>query len=128
MTMPLRVLIIEDFEPDAALVIYELRRGNRALDVQVVATIADTRAALTSPGAPWDVVLCDWSLPGFLALDVLPIVNELAVDTPVIIVSGAISEELAVSVMRAGARDFVLKDRLARLAPAVEREVREAEA
>jgi two-component system cell cycle sensor histidine kinase/response regulator CckA len=122
--MRLRALIIEDSEPDALLVIHELRRGGSDVEVQVVDTIPAIRAALASR---WDFVLCDWSLSGFTALQVLPVVRELASETPVIIVSGTITEDLAVSVMRAGAQDFVLKDRLSRLVPAVQREVRDAE-
>jgi two-component system, cell cycle sensor histidine kinase and response regulator CckA len=122
--MRLRALIIEDSEPDALLVIHELRRGGGDVEVQVVASISAVRAALASS---WDVVLCDWSLPGVTALEVLHVVRELAFETPVIIVSGTITEDLAVSVMRAGAQDFVLKDRLSRLVPAVEREVRDAQ-
>ncbi|MEO7730312.1 MAG: response regulator [Kofleriaceae bacterium] len=123
--MRLRALIIEDSEPDARLVAHELRRGGSDVEVQVVESMPALRAALAER---WDIVLSDWSLPGFTALEVLPVVRELAFDTPVIIVSGTITEELAVAAMRAGAHDFVLKDRLSRLTPAVEREIRDAEA
>ena len=123
--MRLRALIIEDSAPDALLVIRELRRAGRDVEVQVVDSIPAIRAALATP---WDLVLCDWSLSGFTALDVLPVVRELAVETPLIIVSGTITEELAVAAMRAGAQDFVLKDRLSRLVPAVDRELRDAQA
>jgi two-component system cell cycle sensor histidine kinase/response regulator CckA len=124
MAMALRALIIEDDRADAELVIRELGR-ERAVTVEVVATAKATREALTR--SRWDFILADWSLPGFGALDALAIVRELSVDAPVIIVSGSVSEEVAVSAMRAGARDFVRKDHLSRLVPAIERELHEAE-
>jgi PAS domain S-box-containing protein len=117
-------LIVEDNEPDAELLILELQRGGREVEVEVVATVAQTRAALTRP---WDVILADWSIPSFGALPLLALLRELGVDTPVIVVSGMITEDHAVDAMRAGAHDFVLKDRLKRLLPAIERELREAE-
>ena len=121
----LRALIIEDNDADAALVIRELRRGGRDVEAVVVASAAQTRDALT--GSAWDVVLADWAVPGFGALPLLAMIRELGLDTPVIIVSGTITEDFAVSAMLAGAHDFVLKDRLQRLVPALERELREAE-
>jgi two-component system, cell cycle sensor histidine kinase and response regulator CckA len=121
----LRALIVEDYESDAKLLLAELRRGGREVEAEVVATAATARAALTRQG--WDLILSDWSVPGFGALPLLALVRELGLDTPVIIVSGTITEDLAVSAMRAGAHDFVLKDRLLRLVPAVERELRDAE-
>ena len=122
--MALRALILEDEPADAQLVLRELSRG-RDVTAEVVASEAATRAALAH--ASWDLILADWSMPGFGALAALDIVRELGLDIPVIIVSGSISEDAAVSAMRAGAHDFVRKDRLSRLAPAVERELREAE-
>jgi two-component system cell cycle sensor histidine kinase/response regulator CckA len=121
----LRALIVEDYESDAKLLIHELRRGVREVAVEVVATAAAARAALERQ--PWDVILTDWAVPGFGALPLLALIRELGLDTPVIIVSGTMTEDFAVSAMRAGAHDFVLKDRLLRLLPAVERELREAE-
>jgi two-component system, cell cycle sensor histidine kinase and response regulator CckA len=121
----LRALIIEDNEPDAELLIHELCRGGRDVDVQVVASAAATREALTT--RPWDLVLADWTIPGFGALPLLAMIRELGLDIPVIIVSGTITEDFAVTAMRAGAHDFVLKDRLFRLIPVVERELHEAE-
>ena len=121
----MRALIVEDYETDAKLLIHELRRGGREVDAEVVASADAARAALTERS--WDVILSDWAVPGFGALPLLALVHELGLDVPVIIVSGTITEDFAVSAMRGGARDFVLKDRLLRLLPAVEREVREAE-
>src|SRR5205823_3578804 len=123
---PLRALIVEDHPSDAKLLIDELRRSGREVEIEVVGTAAAARAALARQ--PWDVILGDWAVPGFGALPLLALVRELGLDTPVIVVSGTISEDFAVSAMRAGAHDFVFKDRLLRLVPAVERELREAEA
>jgi len=120
-----RALIVEDYESDAKLLLRELRRGGGAVDAQVVGSLAAARAALAAGG--WDIIFTDWKLPGFGALEVLAMVRELGLDTPVIVVSGTLTEELAVSAMRAGARDFVLKDRMAAVLPAVEREMRDHE-
>jgi two-component system cell cycle sensor histidine kinase/response regulator CckA len=122
--VPLRALIVEDDPFDAELVIHEVGR-DREVAAVVVTTAAQTRAALT--GERWDLVLSDWVIPGFGALEVLDLTRELDLDVPVIILSGMITEEVAVAAMRAGARDFVRKDQLSRLVPAIERELREAE-
>src|SRR5258705_6819606 len=98
---------------------------DRALDVARVEDAAAMRTSLETKS--WDVILSDWSLPTFDALGALAVMKECAPDLPFIIVSGTIGEEAAVEAMRAGAHDYVLKDKLARLAPAVERELREAE-
>jgi len=119
---PLRVLFVEDSEDDVFVVVRELRRGGFAPDWTRVDDAGGLTAAL---GQRWDVVLCDYSLPGFDARAALAQVRAHA-DLPFIVVSGTVGEEIAVELMRAGAHDFVLKDRLARLVPAVERELREA--
>ncbi|HEY3819023.1 MAG TPA: PAS domain S-box protein [Polyangiaceae bacterium] len=121
----LRVLIVEDSSTDAKLVLQELRRTNREIEHERVETEAAMREALAR--GRWDVVLSDWSLPTFSALGALGVVLELGLDVPFIIVSGTVGEEHAVAAMRAGAHDYVLKDRLVRLSPAVEREIRDRE-
>ncbi len=120
---PLRVLVVEDDPTDARLLVRALQQAGHAVDAHRVETPADMRRALAEHD--WDAILSDWSMPQFTALDALAIVRETGDDVPFIIVSGTVGEELAVEAMRAGAHDFVLKDRLARLAPAVERELRE---
>jgi signal transduction histidine kinase len=134
---PIRVLLVEDNELDARLILRELGRAGLAVRHRRVATPLDLREALRAE--PWDLVLSDHALPGFSSTEALAILAEerasdaggaggppeLA-DLPFIIVSGTIGEETAVEAMRAGARDYILKDRLGRLAPAVERELREA--
>jgi signal transduction histidine kinase len=120
----LRVLIVEDNEVDALLVLRELARGGFEVTHQRVQTRATMRAALE--GAEWDLVLSDFSMPQFGAPEALSLLSELGLDLPFILVSGAIGEETAVESMRAGARDFVVKDKLARLVPAITRELNEA--
>jgi two-component system, cell cycle sensor histidine kinase and response regulator CckA len=125
MTGPLRVLLVEDSPTDAKLVLLELNRLGRSIVHERVDTADTMRAALE--GKEWDVVLSDWSMPSFSAPAALDIIKEKKLDVPFIIVSGTIGEETAVEAMRAGARDYVLKDKLQRLVPAVERELREHE-
>jgi two-component system, cell cycle sensor histidine kinase and response regulator CckA len=122
---PLSVVVVEDSEHDSALLLVELRRRGFVPTARRVDTAHGLEAALAEGG--WDLVLSDHHLPGFSGLDALQIVKRLAPDLPFIMVSGTIGEEYAVEAMRAGASDFIIKDRLNRLAPAVERELREAE-
>ena len=126
MTVPLRVLIVEDSPTDAKLVVLELRGTNRPIEFERVDDAVGMRAALEKGG--WDAVISDWSMPNFSAHAALGIFKEQGLDIPFIIVSGTIGEETAVEAMRAGARDFVLKDKRARLVPALERELRESSA
>lgn len=124
---PLRVLLIEDTGDDAALILRQLRLGGYAPLHRRVETAEELRAALDMQ--PWEVVLCDYSLPQLDAPAAFRILHdEKGLDTPFIIVSGTIGEERAVECIRFGARDFILKDRLARLPHAVARELAEAEA
>jgi signal transduction histidine kinase len=124
MAQPLRVLIVEDDERDAALVLHELRRCDYEVTYERVETPEAMTAALEKQ--PWDVVLSDFTMPRFSAPAALSLVKERALDLPFIIVSGTIGEETAVTSLRAGAHDFLVKGALARLVPAIERERREA--
>ncbi len=126
MTIPLRVLLIEDSEDDARLLARELRQQGYAPTIERVETAPTMRIALKH--RKWDVVISDWSMPNFSAPAALNLLKEEGIDVPFIIVSGSIGEETAVDAMRAGARDFVFKDKLARLTPALSRELREIEA
>ena len=125
MAAPLRVLVVEDSDDDFELLLRELERGRYDVQPGRVQSAEALREALQA--GPWDVVISDYSLPGFSALEALAIVRDLAIDTPFLIVSGTISEDIAVEALKAGAHDFMVKDRLARLLPALERELREAE-
>ncbi len=124
MTKPLRALIVEDSEDDAALLLRELRRGGYEPTHARVETAETMRAELS--GHPWDIVLSDFSMPQFDAFDALALLRSTGLDLPFIIVSGTIGEDRAVAAMRAGANDYVLKGNLTRLVPAVERELEQA--
>jgi len=121
----LRVLLVEDSPVDAVMIERALGRGGRAIAL----TRVDTADGLTDAlgREPWDLVLSDYSMPGWSGLDALAIARELAPDLPFILVSGTIGEEVAVEAMRSGASDYLLKDRLTRLPAAVERAVEAAE-
>jgi signal transduction histidine kinase len=121
---PLRVLLVEDSLDDAELLERYLGRHGPSADVRRVETLAAFREALDA--GSWDVILADYNLGAFTAVDALDVLKSSGHDVPFIIVSGSIGEEGAVGAMRAGAHDFFLKDRIARLAAAIERERREA--
>ncbi|MCP3136714.1 hybrid sensor histidine kinase/response regulator [Pyxidicoccus xibeiensis] len=123
---PLRLLMVEDNPDDEALVVMELRRNGFAAESHRVQTADALREALHRQD--WDIILSDYSMPRFTALDALAVLRDTGRDIPFIVVSGSIGEDEAVEAMRAGARDYFAKDRLVRLGAAVERELREAEA
>jgi signal transduction histidine kinase len=124
MSPRLRVLLVEDSEDDAALVVAELRRAGYDAVAERVFSARALEAALVKQ--EWDIVIADYSMPSFTGLEALNIVRAAALDLPFIVVSGTIGEDVAVAAMKAGAHDYLIKDKLARLAPAVERELREA--
>ncbi|MBL8602585.1 MAG: response regulator [Myxococcales bacterium] len=119
----LKLLLIEDDLTDAALTTRELRKGGFAPEVTRVDHAEALRSALLTPG--WDVILSDWSMPGFSGAEALALVQELAPEVPFLFVSGVLGEERAVEAMRAGARDFVVKGNPARLCAAIRRELEE---
>ncbi len=122
---PLSVLIVEDSEEDADLIVLELKRGGydpvfrRVDDRQAMAAALQERS--------WEIVLSDFSMPNFSLAEALSLLRETGHDIPFVIVSATIGEEAAVEAMKAGAHDYVLKHRLSRLVPAVRRELRESE-
>lgn len=118
-----RVLVVEDSEKDAALILRELRRSGLPVTAERVASAASLEAALAEKR--WDIVLADFQLPGLDAFAALALVRARDPDVPCVVVSGRVGEEIAVEAMRAGAADFVPKDRLARLVTVVERELRD---
>jgi signal transduction histidine kinase/DNA-binding response OmpR family regulator len=120
----LRVLLVEDSDDDAALVVRALAKGGFATSHERVDT-ADAMAACLA-GQEWDLILSDYSMPRFNGMAALKLMQEKGVDLPFILVSGAVGEETAVEMMRGGACDYVMKDKLTRLAPAVIRGLREA--
>ncbi|WP_147652889.1 EAL domain-containing protein [Vulcaniibacterium gelatinicum] len=116
---PLKVLLIEDSLPDAELVLRELRELSRPHTHLRVASEDTLRRALAE-FAP-DIVLCDFSMPGFSGQEALAIVRAHDPSLPFVFVSGTIGEEIAIDALQRGAMDYVLKDNLRRLVPAVER-------
>src|SRR5512134_8160 len=125
MGRPLKVLLIEDSPDDADLTMLQLRRGGWEIEYLRVDSRDALRSALKERS--WDIILSDFSLPGFSGEEALRLVRETGLDTPFIIISNTFGEEAAVAMMRAGAQDYVMKDRLGRLVPAVGRELQEAE-
>jgi len=124
MKRPLRLLLVEDSEEDAELLLFEVRNGGYEAIHTRVYTGPDLHAALESD--EWDVVVSDYTMPQFGGLDALKIVRAFDPDLPFIINSGNIGEDIAVEAMHAGAHDYVMKSNLSRLVPAIERELREA--
>ncbi|HUE98218.1 MAG TPA: HD domain-containing phosphohydrolase [Anaerolineales bacterium] len=125
MSTYLRILVIEDSEDDARLLLRELQRGGYEVESERVETAGAMRAALTRQ--QWDLIICDFSLPSFSAPKALELLKKSGIDLPFVIVSGTIGEESAVSALKAGAHDFIIKGNFARLIPAIERELKEAE-
>jgi diguanylate cyclase (GGDEF)-like protein/PAS domain S-box-containing protein len=121
---PVRVLLVEDSEDDAKLVLQALRRGGFRPTSRRVQTEADLETALSEDS--WDVVISDFRMPSFTGLDALRIFRSTGLDLPFILISGTIGEETAVDAMKAGASDYIMKKNLARLPPALERELKDA--
>jgi len=125
MAKPLRVLIVEDSEDDALLVIHALKRGSYDTTFERVETAEAMTAALEKQ--VWDIIISDYSLPHFSAPEALELFHQSGLDLPFIVISGTIGEETAVATMQAGAHDYLMKNNLKRLVPTIERELREAE-
>ena len=126
MGVPLRVLLVEDYEDDALLLLRELRRGGYDPVHERVDTAGAMEVALDE--REWDLVIADHSMPAFSSSAALELLRDKGfADLPFIIVSGQIGEQVAVEAMKAGAQDYLMKDNLARLNTAIERELREAE-
>jgi signal transduction histidine kinase len=123
-TVPLNVLIVEDSEEDAELIVLELKRGGFDPFCRRVDSAAGMAEALEQES--WDLVLSDFSMPEFSAAEALAMVRGKELDIPFVIVSATIGEEAGVEAMGAGAHDYVLKHRLGRLVPAIQRELKES--
>ena len=124
MPKELRVLIVEDSENDVELLLRELRKGGYATEYTRVDTEETMRAALM--GGSWDIIISDYSMPHFDGISALNVMKQHSKDIPFIIVSANIGEEIAVMAMKAGAHDYIMKGSLARLIPAIDREMKEA--
>ena len=120
----LRILHVEDSEDDHALTVLQLSRAGLRADFR---RVDDLRAFEVALAEPWDAILSDYNLPGFTGLDVLARFRETGLVLPFILVSGEIGEDMAVEAMRSGASDYLLKQNLARLAPALERAIEASE-
>jgi len=121
---PIRILAVEDSENDFRLAMRSLRKSGFAPEGQRVQDLESLRQALVE--GPWDAVISDFSMPGFSGLQALIEFRQTGMDIPFIFVSGTIGEETAVSAMQAGANDYVMKENLRRLGPALERELAQA--
>ncbi len=125
MGIPLRLLLIEDSADDATLLLREIKRGGFDPVCQRVDTYEDTESALRTQN--WDIIISDYSMPNFNGMEALKLAKASGKDLPFILISGTIGEEYAVRAMKAGANDYLMKDNLTRLIPAIERELKEAE-
>jgi PAS domain S-box-containing protein len=125
MSTSLRLLIIEDSEDDALLLMRSIQRGGYEVHYQRVEDAASMHTALDHQS--WDIIISDYAMPAFNGLAALKILQEKRIDIPFIIVSGTIGEDVAVQVMKAGAHDYVMKGNLARLIPAIQRELQDVE-
>lgn len=121
----LNVLMLEDSEEDAGLVLHQLRNGGFDVDHMRVQSADDFKDALNYRS--WDIILSDYAMPGFNGMEAYSILKSSGLDLPFIMVSGTIGEDVAVKAMRHGIQDYLMKDQLARLAVAVSRELKEAE-
>jgi PAS domain S-box-containing protein len=121
---PLRVLMVEDSVEDTFLTVRELQRGGFNVTFERVETPAALQAALEAH--PWDLIISDYAMPLFSGPAALALSRQTGLDIPFIMVSGVMGEERAVEMVKAGAHDYVMKDRLARLVPAVQRELQAA--
>ncbi len=122
----LKLLIVEDSEDDCVLVVYALRQAGLSCDHVRIHDARSFRRALHSQ--EWDVIISDYNLPDFSAPEALEILQESQLDIPFIVISGTVGEETVIKLMKSGARDCVMKDHLARLPGAIERELKESEA
>ena len=125
MSVPFRLLIVEDCTDDALLLVRELGRADYDVTFHRVETAAAMRAALQQD--TWDLIIADYTLPQFSGVAALELLKSTGLDIPFIIVSGSIGEDLAVEMMKAGAHDYLMKGNLRRLISAIERELRDAE-
>jgi len=121
MLKPLKVLLVEDSEDDALLLLRTLKRSGYEPSAHRVQNADEMAIALLDPG--WDIILCDYHLPGFSGLDAIALLKMMALDIPLIVVSGAIGEETALDCIHRGAGDYIMKGNLTRLGMAVEREL-----
>ena len=124
MEKTLRILVVEDSEDDALLVLQQIKKGDYSIVFERVETAERMKTMLKE--RTWDIILSDYVMPHFQGLEALELLKESGIDIPFIIISGTIGEDVAVESMKAGANDYIMKDNLQRLLPAIERELRES--
>ncbi len=124
MSVPLSLLIVEDSEDDALIIVRELKRAGYDVDFKRVESADALKGNLAE--RQWDLVISDFSMPRFSGTDALKLVRSIGSDIPFIFVSGTMGEDTAVAALKDGAQDYLVKTHLKRLAPAVQRELREA--
>lgn len=122
----IRILFIEDSEDDVFMMVREIRKSGYDPIYKRVQTADDVLEKIKTEH--WDIIISDYSLPGFNGLAALELVKMQKLEIPFFLVSGAIGEEIAVKAMKSGAADYIMKDSLSRLVPAMEREVKEFQA
>jgi signal transduction histidine kinase len=120
----LQLLLVEDSEDDATLIIHEIKRGGYRCEFERVEDLGGMEACLKH--RHWDAVISDFNLPQFSATAALQAVQRSGIDLPFIVVSGTVGEDVAVQMLHAGAHDYIMKDNLRRLVPALERSIRDA--
>ena len=120
----LSVLIVEDRESDAQLLVRLLKKAGYKVDYKLVESADQIRTALTE--REWDIIVSDYKMPQFDGFAALKIVQEMGLNTPFILLSGTISQEVAIEIMSAGAQDYLDKNDMARLIPVVKREIKQA--
>ena len=124
MNKVLRILFIEDSEDDTLLEVAQIKKSGYEIEYKRVETAEKMKAAIREK--TWDIILSDYKMPHFSGIKALTILKESCIDIPFLVVSGAIGEEVAVEAMKAGAHDYIMKNNLKRLLPAIERELRES--
>jgi CheY-like chemotaxis protein len=120
MGIPLRLLLIEDMEDDAALLLLLLRQGGYEVDSERVDSASSLARALDRK---WDIIISDHSMPHFSGIDALKLTRARGLEVPFIFVSGTMGEGIAVTAMKSGAQDYLMKTNLNRFVPAVQREL-----
>jgi PAS domain S-box-containing protein len=125
MKVPLRVLLVEDSESDADLIVRQLKKAEYSVSHERIENAKEMKNALEKQ--KWDIVISDYNLPRFNAAAALTLLQKAKIDIPFVIVSGSMGEELAVELMKAGAHDYLIKNKLVRLAQVVKRELAEAQ-
>ena len=121
MSIPIKILIVEDSEDDAEFLLREIRHGDYKPEFVRVDSPRTFREALKN--REWDIILSDYYMPGFSALTALQIVHDMDINLPFIVITGATGEDIAVEAMRAGAQDYLLKHNLRRLVSVIKREL-----